>query len=157
MLYRKPILIETETPKYKVSYDLLEKENLDRIGISREDIKDAIPVFHVPGYLYEENGLAGKNHQLLGSACTSICTYDERKFSIDDLWYFDENKGKTHFGGKPHWNHERRWVNHSNDKSEIIDYEKHAEPHSIEESPYMDISLTDMENGKKSSKRVYRP
>lgn len=154
----KPISVEIRIPpKTKISYDLLDKENLEKIGISRNDIREVEPIFAVPGYLYEEEGIARKHHRLLGSACAALATYDNRRYSIDDLWYFDENVKKDHFGGKEHWNHERRIVDHSNHESKILYFTKHVKPHIIPVSPYIEISLDPGPKGKKVKKRVFRP
>jgi hypothetical protein len=153
----QPVMVEVITSDIKISYDLLDKENLDRIGISRRDIREVQPIFAIPGYLYEEEGIARKHHRLIGSACAKFYTHDGRRFSVDDLWYFDENVKKTHFDGKPHWNHERRIVNHSEERPTIIHFTKHVEGHAIPTSCYIDITLNLGSVGKLAEKRVFRP
>lgn len=153
-----PLQVEVTPPdETGFSYDLLDEQNLERIGINRADIEEVRPVFAVPGYLYEEEGVAGKHHRLLGSVCAELTTYDNRRCSIDDLWYFDENVKKNHFGGKPHWNHERRFVDHSTEECKILYRIRHVEPHIIPASPYIDISLDPGPEGKKAKKRVFSP
>ena len=152
-----PIKVEISTDDgVTFSYDLLDEKNLNKIGISRKDIDEVEPVFAVPGYLYEEKDIASKHHRLMGSACALFATYDKKRFSIDDIWYFDENVNRTHFNGKEHWNHERRLVEHS-DQIRILDFTDHVESHAIPTSRYIDISLDPGPSGAKVKKRVFRP
>lgn len=153
-----PIKVEvTIAPSTRFSFDLLDKRNLKKIGISRSHIREVDPIFAIPGYLYEEEGVAGKHHRLLGSACACFTLYDDRRYSIDDIWYFDENTKKNHFGGREHWNHERRIIEHSNQGPKILDITNHVEGHAITASPYIDISLDPGPRGRKVKKRVFRP
>jgi len=127
-----PIKVEVSTATgIGFSYDLLDESNLNKIGISRKDIKEVKTHFAIPGYLYEEEGIAGKHHRLIGSACAILDTHDGRKYSIDDIWYFDENVRKNHFDGKEHWNHERRIVKHSDQGPKKLDITPHVEGHVI--------------------------
>ena len=153
-----PIKVEVViAPGVEFSYDLLDKKNLLKIGLSRSDIKEVEPIFAVPGNLYEEEGVAGKHHRLVGSACVAFTTHDERRYSIDDIWYFDENTKRNHFDGKEHWNHERRIVEHSKQGPKILDFTKHVEVHATPVSSHIDISLDPSPRGTKVKKRVFRP
>jgi len=107
--------------------------------------------------LYTEFGVARPHHRLIGSACASFSTYDGRIGSIDDLWFYDENIKKSHFEGQPHWNHERRFVEHAKTGPVVIKTIKHVEAHMIEPSPYLDLSMNPGPHGKKVKKRVYPP
>lgn len=154
-----PLKVEvTITPNTMFSYDLLDEKNLEKIGISRSDILRVKPIFAVPGYLYEEEGIAGKHHRLVGSVCAEFVTCDDERYSIDDIWYFDENVKRNHFRGKEHWNHERRIIKHSDqEKPKIIEFTKHVEGHAIPASPYIELSLDLGSRKKKMKKRVFRP
>jgi len=152
------IVVEATIPNGpKFSYDLLNKRNLRSCGISREGIKEVETVFAVPGYLYEELGVAGLHHPLVGSACSILVTWDGRRLSIDDIWYFDENIERNHFNGRPHWNHERRFVEHTSKGDRLIDRTKQVEGHTIPASPYIDLSLDPGPEGTKVKQRVFSP
>jgi len=151
------IEVRVKTLDCELSYDLLDNDNLRVFGVSRNDIKEVKPIWAIPGYLYEELGVAGPHHRLIGSACASFSTVNGRNYSIDDLWYYDENIKKTHFGGRPHWNHERRFVKHTKAGPVVLDKTPHVEGHIIEPSPYLDLSMNPGPKGKRVKKRVYRP
>lgn len=125
------------------SWDLLTEENLKKVGIKPEDIKNIDPFFHVPGKLYTEPGVAKETHPCSGSIGVWIYTYDGHKASIQDIIYYDFNPHKTHYGGLPHWNHERRLITK---KGEIKRLRK-IESHIIKDSEKITIYF----NGKKKT------
>lgn len=151
------LIVEVDSPKWKLRYNLLDDANIRKIGIPRSEIVEVEPIFAIPGYLYEERGVAGPHHRLIGSACASFYTRDNRLFSIDDLFYFDENPKRSHFGGRQHWNHERRIVEHTAGKPRILLKTKHVKGHVMDSTHYVDISLDPGPDRIKVKKRVYRP
>lgn len=137
MTSEKEITVKFKTEEEEGSTDLINKENLNELGISFNEIKEIDTHFEFPGTLYTEKGVAKENHPCAGSACTVILTNDGREFGIDEIFYYDYNPQHTHFNGKPHWNHERRFK-----KPKKEEYRsKDVELHSIKDSPEINVEM----------------
>jgi len=102
--------VKFETASQKGAWDLLTDQNLIKVGIKREMIKEVTPVYEVPGSLYTEAGVASETHPCDGSVGIWIVTHDGLKASIQDIFYYDYNPQGSHSAGLRHWNHERRFI-----------------------------------------------
>ena len=150
------IIVKIKTSNYEAEWNLLDERNLTELGIRASDIKDAISTFfHVPGYVYEESGVAGPNHPLAGSCGCHIITYNKGTFGIQEIMYHD--RGHRGGQGQPHWNHERRFLKITDLGAIELKRSKHVDDHCIPDSPYIDWFMNPGPNGKLVRKRVYRP
>jgi hypothetical protein len=131
-----PVKIETENG-FQATWDLIARENLARVGIREEEIVKVEPFFAVPGTLYTEPGVASEKHPTGGSVGVWIYTETSR-VSIQDIIYYDFNRYQTHYGGLPHWNHERRFIK-ANGLEERIS--EGIENHIIDDSETMKVSF----------------
>ena len=145
--------IEIKTPDWSVSYNLLDKKHLDYLGIDGKCIRNTDMMGAIPTHLYTEKGVASIGHPLVGSMCLFIDTCDGKKYSIDDIWYYDYNIRKMHYDGKEHWNHETRYVDVTYGK--VIEWTKGETLYHT--NPATDwIEATFFENDKKEVKRTYK-
>jgi hypothetical protein len=122
------------------SWELLSEENLEELGIKREDIIRIEPFFEVPGVLYTEPGVASETHPTGGSIGVWIYTKDSNRTSIQDIIYYDFNVRKTHYNGLPHWNHERRFINKEGKEKRL---KNDIEWHIIKDSDWISIVFND--------------
>lgn len=109
MVERKKITVKFETSQRRGSIEMLRAENLSKLGIGAEEIASITTSFAFPGYLYPEQNVATLTHPCAGSACATITNVNGSEFGIDEIFYYDKNIHQTHYNGKPHWNHERRF------------------------------------------------
>ena len=154
------ILLRGKIPKISVGFDtsqdigsidLLNPENLNRLGIKGEEIEKVDAFFSIPGKHYEEPGVAGPWHLCTGSIGAEVLLNDGRTFGIHEIFYYDENPQQNHYNGLPHWNHERRFVTPSGEER-VTEVEYHIIPDSEK------IKLTLREEGKPpQAKTVKRP
>jgi hypothetical protein len=120
-----------------VCWDLVTDATLARFNKTIADIVDVQYRQYYPGYPYLENGLARANHPLIGSGSAHVYFPDGSKVTICGIYYQDNNPEGTHYGGQPHWNHERRFMCDGWSKPEII--KDKIECHQIPKSEYIDI------------------
>lgn len=151
MVERKKITVKFETPQERGSIEMLSAENLSKLGIGVEEIASITTSFAFPGYLYPEQNVATLGHPCAGSACATITTVNGSEFGIDEIFYYDKNVQRTHYNGKSHWNHERRFKT-----PEGTRIEKVPEFHQIPDSEEIKISLfeDDKLHGTKIIKRI---
>ena len=150
------IIVKIKNPYYYAKWNLLDKRNLTELGIDPRDIKDAIPAFfHVPGRVYEEVGVGGPNHPVAGSCGCYIITYNKGTFGVQEIMYHD--RGHRGGQGKPHWNHERRFLKITDSGEIELKRTKHVDDHYIPDSPYIDWLMNPGPNGKPVGRKVHRP
>ena len=127
--------ITVKTAKEIYEEELLKQEHLSRFNMNPNDIKTVSVNYAVPGYLYEELGVASLAHSCAGSACAVFQDPYGHQCSIDYIAYYDSNPHKTHAGGQPHWNSEIRYVKDGN----IIGKIKEVTAHIMEDTPEIEI------------------
>jgi len=103
-------IIKLATDKEMHEMELLTEENLSRFGMKPNDIVSVSAKFAVPGYPYEELGVASPAHPCAGSACAIFRHPYGDECSIDFISFYDSNPKGRHAGGQPHWNNEIRFT-----------------------------------------------
>jgi len=127
--------IKVVTAKETYEEELLKQEHLSRFYMKPNDIKTVSANYAVPGYLYEELGVASLAHPCAGSACAVFQDPYGHQCSIDYIAYYDSNPHQSHAGGQPHWNSEIRYVKDSN----VIGKTKVVTAHIVEDTPEIEI------------------
>jgi len=141
--------IKVKSSSWCAEYDLLSIENIRKLRVERNCIKNVTMAGAISPNLYPEIGVALPSHPLAGSVCANFEICNGKKYSIDDIWYYDYNLYKTHEMGLEHWNHEIRIVNHTDNK--IVDWIKEKTPyHSMKATD--EIEITYFENGEEKTK-----
>jgi hypothetical protein len=79
--------IKVVTAKEMYEEELLKPEHLSRFGMKPNDIKTVSANYAVPGYLYEELGVASLAHSCAGSACAVFQDPYGEQCSIDYIAY----------------------------------------------------------------------
>jgi len=145
--------IKFETDSKKGSLDIIAVADLKAVKLDSKDIGKIEPAyFSIPGDLYEEQDVASLYHPCGGSIGFYVHGKDGIRRSIEDIFYYDYNLGKTHFNGKPHWNHERRYCDGSKTWRT-----KNVESHQIPDSASINIMMLDSKGNvikRKTIKRV---
>jgi hypothetical protein len=95
---------------YVSEIDLLSDEALKPFERTKMDVRAVEWTDHLSDSLYMELGLAGPGHPLIGSGTATVRFRDGKEGELSDIFYQDFNEAKDHYGGKMHWNHERRYM-----------------------------------------------
>lgn len=127
--------VEFKTDRECKEMELLSGENLARFGMKEGDIINVRPIFDIPGYLYQEAGIARIAHPCAGSACVSFQDQYGYSYSVDCIAYHDSNPNRSHFNGEPHWNIETRFMKGGVPFGEV----SKIHPHTIKDSPVLEI------------------
>jgi hypothetical protein len=128
--------VKLVTDKQVHEIELLSEENLAKLVVKAKDIRNVIPVFAVPGYLYEEANVANINHPCAGSACVNFQDqYHSHSYSIDLIAYHDDNLPRSHFHGEPHWNTEIRYMKDNVELGRVPE----GVSHTMKDAPSLEI------------------
>jgi len=130
--------IKVVTAKEIYVEELLREEHLSIFGMKPSDIKAVSANYAVPGYLYEELGVASMEHPCASSACAVFQDPYDHPCSIDYIVYYDNNPYQTHANGQHHWNSEIRYV--KNGKVLGKAEKKEVSAHILKDTPEVEIT-----------------
>lgn len=95
---------------YSREIDLLSDEVLAPFGKNKKDVQCVRSTNHFSGSVYTELELAGPHHPLIGSGSAAVRFRSGEMGEISDIFYQDYKEAGSHCDGKPHWNHQRRYM-----------------------------------------------
>jgi hypothetical protein len=122
---------------YESEIDLLTDDVLKPFGKTKTDVQSVGWTDHFNDSVYTELGLAGTGHPLIGSGSATLSFCDGKVGELSDIFYQDFDEAKDHYGGKIHWNHERRYMMTGWSGPH---YEKHPKgTHVIDSAPWIQV------------------
>jgi hypothetical protein len=146
--------ISFETESSKGSWDVLTPSVLRTFKLTQKDVLGVrLAYYALSNYPYEEVNVARCSHPCEGSIGFYIDTRDGNQYLTEEIFYYDYNLMQNHFGGLPHWNHERRLNDGKNIWHQNL---KYVEYHGITDSPSIALRVLDKGNAihEKEIKRV---
>jgi hypothetical protein len=120
------------------AFDLLTQDNLQRLGISIQQIDHAEPFEYLPGTLYPERGNFSETHPAGGSFGVHIYLKNGEEAWLYGRISYDYNPDRDHRNGQRHWNYDIVGIMPD---GRTLDPYTRMSYHGLPDSPFLEVSV----------------
>jgi len=133
-------------------FELITEKNLERLKITREQIRSIESFEYLPGTLYPEKGKFSEAHPTGGSFGVHLYLEDGRDAWLYGRISFDYNVKQDHEDKKPHWNCDIQPIS---PEGEPLEPYTAMSWHGLPDSQFLEINITN-HKGKKGKYKIER-